>query len=496
MTLFRRKSMKDLGHDAVADHTLRRALGPWHLVLLGIGAVIGAGIFSLTGLAAATNAGPAIIISFLMSGFACALAALCYSEMASMIPVAGSAYTYSYATMGELMAWIIGWDLVLEYAVAAVTVAIAWSGYLVSFLGDFGVTVPAVLTASPGTVITLVDGSTVTALFNLPAVLISVATAALPVIGIRESAQANAVIVVIKVVVIIIFVVVGLSFVNSDNLTPFVPPNTGTFGVFGWSGVLRAAGVVFFAYIGFDAVSTAAQEARNPQRDMPIGILGSLAICTVLYILVSYVLVGMVDYRQLNVPDPIAVGIDATGIEWLQPLVKLGALMGLSSVILVSILGQSRIFYTMSRDGLLPPFMGIVHPRRQTPHVALIVIGVFVAVGAALVPLRVVGELVSIGTLLAFLLVSVGVWVLRRREPEIPRPFRTPWVPFVPLLSAACCLVLMLGLPGDTWIRLVVWLVIGLTIYFSYGRHHSALNRRGDAAPGGRGDGPAVSKVR
>jgi APA family basic amino acid/polyamine antiporter len=381
--------------------------------------------------------------------------------------------------MGELLAWIIGWDLVLEYSVAAVTVAIAWSGYMVSFLGDFGVVLPAVLTASPGTVITLVDGTTVTALFNLPAVLISVATAALLIVGIRESATANAIIVVIKVVVIIIFVAVGVSFVNSDNLTPFVPPNTGTFGEYGWSGVLRAAGIVFFAYIGFDAVSTAAQEARNPQKDMPIGILGSLAICTLLYVLVSYVLVGMVDYRQLNVPDPIAVGINATGIEWLQPLVKLGALMGLSSVILVSILGQSRIFYTMSRDGLLPPFMGAVHPRRRTPHVALIVIGVFVAVGAALVPLRVVGELVSIGTLFAFLLVSVGVWVLRRREPEIPRPFRTPWVPFVPLLSAASCLVLMVFLPGDTWIRLLVWLIIGLTVYFGYGRRHSVLGRKG-----------------
>ena len=480
MSLFRRKSIEALTREAGAEGQLRRALGPVHLVLLGIGAVIGAGIFSLTGLAAATNAGPAIVFSFVLSGIACALAGLCYSEMASMIPVAGSAYTYSYATMGELLAWIIGWDLVLEYAVSAVTVSIAWSGYAVSFLRDFGVNVPAQLTASPGTVITLSDGSTVTALFNLPAIFVGLAIAGLLIMGIRESATANAIIVVIKVIVLLIFVAVGASFIDSDNLTPFVPPNTGVFGEFGWSGVLRAAGVVFFAYIGFDAVSTAAQEARNPQKDMPIGILGSLALCTLIYVLVSYVLVGLVDYRQLNVSDPVAVGIDATGIEWLQPLIKLGALMGLSSVILVSILGQSRIFYSMSRDGLLPPFMGAVHARRQTPYVALIVIGLCVAAASALVPLRVVGELVSIGTLLAFLLVSLGVLVLRKREPSIPRPFRTPWVPFLPILSAVFCLVLMIGLPGDTWIRLVVWLVIGLAIYFGYSRRHSALNRGGE----------------
>ena len=483
MSLFRRKPMHALMHEVDSDESLKRALGPGHLVMLGIGAVIGAGIFSLTGLAAATNAGPAVVVSFMLSGFACALAGLCYAEMASMIPVAGSAYTYSYATMGELLAWIIGWDLILEYSVAAVTVAIAWSGYMVSFLADFGVSIPATLTASPGTVITLADGTTVEALFNLPAVLISLALAALLILGIRESATANAIIVMIKLAVILVFVAVGASFVNGDNLTPFVPQNSGTFGEYGWSGVLRAAGIVFFAYVGFDAVSTAAQEARNPQRDMPIGILGSLVICTLLYVAVSYVLVGMVDYRQLNVPDPIAVGIDATGIGWLQPLVKLGALMGLSSVILVSILGQSRIFYSMSRDGLLPPFMGSIHPRRQTPHVALIVIGVFVAAAAAVVPLRVVGELVSIGTLFAFLLVSVGVWVLRRREPGIRRPFRTPWVPFVPILSAVSCLVLMLGLPGDTWIRLFVWLAVGMAIYFGYGRRRSALGRTPSGMP-------------
>lgn len=482
-------------------HSLAKVLGPWNLTSLGIGCIIGAGIFVLTGSAAANYAGPAISLSFIFSAISCALAGLCYAEFASMIPRAGSAYTYAYATMGELMAWIIGWDLVLEYLCGASTVAVGWSGYVVSFLRDFGITIPAQLTAATGTVlIQLPEGGWVqstaalaaqltakglnpatmphlTALFNLPAVLITGIVTVLLVVGIRESAHFNNLIVLVKVAVILMFIGVGFFFVKVQNWTPFLPPNTGAFGDFGWSGVLRGAGVIFFAYIGFDAVSTAAQEAKNPQRDMPIGILGSLVICTVLYILVSLVMTGMVKYTHLAVPDPIAVAVNAAGdrLFWLRPFIKIGAIAGLSSVILVLLLGQTRVFYSMSHDGLLPPAFSKVHAKFRTPYVTTLVTGVVAAVVSGTFRISELGELVSIGTLLAFIIVCVGVLILRWRHPEISRAFKTPGLPYVPILGVAACLAQMVGLPGITWLRLVIWMVVGFVIYFLYSRRHSKV---------------------
>src|SRR5690349_8228512 len=394
----------------------------------------------------------------IISAVGCAFAGLCYAEFASMVPVAGSAYTYAYATVGEIFAWIIGWDLILEYALSAATVAVGWGGYFISLAHDAGIDIPAAVAAPP---------------FNLPAIAIVLIVSGLLLIGIKESADTNTVLVLIKVVVLIVFVAAGARYVTRANLTPLVPPNTGSFGEFGWSGVLRGAGVMFFAYIGFDAVSTAAQEAKNPQRDMPIGILGSLAICTVLYILVAIVLLGIVPYQRLDVADPLAVGIDATGLRWLAPFVKVAALFGLFSTMLVQMLAQTRIFYSMSRDGLLPPLFGVVHPRFRTPHLSTLLVGGIVACVAGFTPITVLGQLVSIGTLLAFVLVSIGVIVLRRTSPDVPRPFRTPGVPFVPIAGAAICFAQMIGLPIATWERLVIWLVIGLTVYALYGRRHA-----------------------
>ena len=485
------------------EHSLKRALGATNLITLGIGAIIGAGIFVLTGAAAAQYAGPAIVLSFILAGIACAFAGLCYSEFAALIPIAGSAYTYGYATLGEIFAWIIGWDLILEYAFGAATVASGWSGYVNSFLQDYGIHLPPSLTATPGTDMVMynnrwdrlttilptlqahgVDPASLAhaqGSFNLVAFIGIVIVTAILVIGIQESANFNSAIVIIKVAIVLTFIAIAGGFilkhpeVAAHNWHPFIPPNTGEFGHYGWSGIVRGAGVIFFAYIGFDAVSTAAQEAKKPQRDMPIGILGSLVICTILYILVSGVLTGIVSYTTLNVPDPVAVGIDHAGVRWGSVLVKLGAIAGLGSVMLVMLLGQSRVFYSMSRDGLLPQWAGAVHPRFRTPWISSITVGIFVAIFASLIPIGILGELVSIGTLLAFVIVCAGVWILRVRRPELHRPFKTPMVPLVPILGILVSGLMMVSLPLSTWLRLIIWLAIGMVIYFGYGRHHSRV---------------------
>lgn len=484
MNLLRRKSVTQLQADALTDNRLKRALGATNLTALGIGAIIGTGIFVLTGTVAAQNAGPAVILSFVLSGVASIFAALCYSEFASLVPMAGSAYTYGYATLGELFAWIIGWDLILEYALGAVTVSIGWSGYVVSFLSDIGIHIPPELSAARGTLIPLADGTQVAAIFNLPAVIIIAIVTFLLVIGIRESATVNNVIVFVKVAVVLLFIFGAAHAIKSANWHPFMPPSTGVRGHFGWSGVMQGAGIVFFAYIGFDAVSTAAQEAKNPQRDMPIGIIGSLLICTVLYIAVSAVATGIVPYLQLDVPDPIAVAADHAGLGWMAGLIKLGAIAGLSSVILVMLLGQSRIFWTMADDGLLPPFVTKVHPKFCTPWITTIMTGIVVAIFAAVFTVREAGSLVSIGTLLAFVIVSIGVLVLRVREPDLPRTFKTPAVWFVAPMGALSALYLMISLPWRTWERLIIWFVIGMVVYFLYGVRRSNLAKpRGNAAP-------------
>jgi APA family basic amino acid/polyamine antiporter len=477
--LFATKSIDLLMKQAAdTEHGLKRALSAVDLTMLGVGAIIGAGIFVLTGQAAAQHAGPAIVLSFVFAAIACAFAGLCYAEMASMIPIAGSAYTYSYATMGEFLAWIIGWDLILEYSLGAATVAVGWSGYVVSFLKDLGITLPAQFTGGPwAQVATAADGTAIMGIINVPAILIVLVVTTLLVVGIRESANVNTAIVFVKVGVVIAFILAGIKYVNTANWTPFIPPNTGKFEEFGWTGVVTGAGVIFFAYIGFDAVSTAAQEAKNPQRDMPIGILGSLVVCTILYIAVSAVLTGIVPYADLNVPDPMAVGINATGLFWMRYVVKVGAIAGLSSVILVMLMGQPRIFWTMAGDGLLPGVFGKVHPKFRTPYITTILTGGAVAVTAGLFPIGVLGHLVSIGTLFAFILVCAGVWVLRYTRPEIQRPFRAPVIWLVAPLGVVSCFYLMYGLPIETWERLAIWMGLGLVLYFAYGKRHSKLAR-------------------
>jgi APA family basic amino acid/polyamine antiporter len=478
MQLLRKKPIDQLiAESNDTEHGMKKVLTATHLVLLGIGCVIGTGIFVLTGTAAALHAGPAITLSFLLSGVGCVFAGLCYAEFASLLPIAGSAYTYSYATLGEFLAWIIGWDLILEYLFASSTVAVGWSGYIVSFLKDFGIIVPDAWCHSP---IDFIKGSgwfLTGNYINLPSIFIILCVTALLIVGIKESSRFNNIIVVIKVVVVLLFVFFGMHYINTDNWTPYIPANTGLFGQFGISGIFTGAGVIFFAYIGFDAVSTAAQETRNPKRDMPIGILVSLLICMILYVAVASVLTGIVNYKDLNVAAPIALAIDSTGkaLYWLRPLIKIGAIAGLSSVILVLLMGQPRIFYTMAKDGLLPASFSRLHPKFRTPHITTMICGIAAAIIAGFIPINILGELVSIGTLLAFVIVCASVLILRRTRPDLERPFKTPWVPFVPIMGIAICLSQMIALPLDTWLRLVIWMAIGFAIYFLYGYKHSIL---------------------
>lgn len=483
MSLFVKKSLESLRQEAneSGEKTLRRILGPWSLVALGVGVIIGAGLFSITGAVASGFTGPAITISFAIAALGCCFAGLCYAEFASMIPVAGSAYTYSYATMGELVAWIIGWDLVLEYCVAATTVSISWSRYLVVFLEGFGIHLPHALTACPW------DGGVV----NIPAFVIVVLMSLFLIRGTKGSSIFNGIIVFLKVSVVLIFVILGWKYIQMENYTPYIPENTGKLGEFGFSGILRGAAIVFFAFLGFDAVSTAAQETKNPRRDMPIGILMSLFICTLLYILFAHVMTGVVNYTAFeghNGIAPVAIAIehmgqmDASGTiqpdyPWMNRAIVVAILLGYCSVIMVTLLGQSRVFLSMSRDGLLPPLFSHIHPRFRTPARSNLLFMVLVGTLAAFVPAQVAGEMCSIGTLFAFTLVCAGVLIVRRTMPDAPRSFKTPLVPFVPIAGIITCLVMMVFLPADTWIRLVLWMLIGLDIYVSYGIKHSKLGQ-------------------
>ncbi|MGB6975073.1 MAG: amino acid permease [Terracidiphilus sp.] len=488
--------------EETGEHSLKRALGPINLITLGIGAIIGTGIFVLTGPVAATAAGPAIVLSFIVAGLACAFAGLCYAEFSALLPIAGSSYSYAYTTLGEIVAWIIGWALVLEYAFGAATVAVGWSGYVGSLLQDLGIPLSPALSYAPGTELVKYNGHWapiasvsmkihtaasslphMTSHFDLMALIGIFTMTAILARGIQESANVNTVIVIVKVSVLIVFIGLGIVFLAGHrelammNWHPFIPPNTGHFGEFGWSGVLRGAGIIFFAYIGFDAVSTAAQESRNPQKDMPIGILGSLIICTILYILVAIVLTGLASYTRLNVADPIAVGVDVTGVKWGSYLIKIGAIGGLTSTMLVMLLGQTRVFFTMSHDGLLWNWASKVHPKLRTPFISTIVIGFTVGLLAATLPISTLDELTSIGTLFAFTVVCAGVWVLRRKLPNLKRPFKTPWVPFVPIMGMGISMLMMFSLHLLTWEVFLIWLAVGLIIYFTYSRRHSRVQR-------------------
>lgn len=479
MNLFVRKTKEELLHEADNEggRGLKRVLGAGALVAMGVGVIIGAGLFSVTGIVAGEHTGPAIVLSFALAAVACAFAGLCYAEFASMLPISGSAYTYSYFTMGELVAWIIGWDLVLEYSVAAVAVSISWSRYFCIMMSDIGWPLPAEISACPA------DGG----VFNVPAMLLVVVLSLVLLRGTAGSSRLNDLMVVLKIAVVIAFIVIGFKYIQADNLTPFIPDNEGDFGKYGWSGILRGAAILFFAYIGFDAVSTAAQETKNPRRNMPVGILGSLFVCTLLYILFSFVMTGVVDYHAYIGADSIApaatavahmgpVGADGVVVPaypWLNRAIIVAILLGYTSVVLVMLLGQSRVFYSMSRDGLLPPLFSHLHKRYHTPARSNLLFMVLVGLLAGIVPPGMAGEMTSIGTLFAFALVCIGVIVVRRTQPNAPRGFKTPLVPYVPAAGVVCCVGMMIFLPADTWIRLVMWMLIGIDIYSFYGVRHS-----------------------
>ncbi|MGY2132772.1 amino acid permease [Hymenobacter sp. HD11105] len=480
-----KKSLELLRAEAAetGSHTLKRSLSAFNLVAIGVGVIIGAGLFSLTGIAAANHTGPAVTLSFLVAAVGCAFSALCYAEFASMVPVAGSAYTYSYATLGELFAWIIGWDLVLEYSVGAAAVAISWSQYLTRFLSKYDLHIPAQLVMSPFETATQADGSVVHGIVNLPAILIVVAITAVVIRGTQGSAWVNATIVALKVSVVLVFIALGWQYIDPANYQPYIPANTGTFGEFGLSGILRGAGVIFFVFIGFDIVATMAQEAKKPQRDMPIGIIGSLVVCTILFVLFGHVMTGLANYTEFkNSAAPVAIAIEKTPYAWLSQAIIIAILVGYTSVILVDLLGQSRVFFSMSRDGLLPKIFSEIHPRFQTPYKSNVLLAALISAFAGLVPIQVVGEMTSIGTLLAFVMVCLGVLIMRKQQPDAPRAFRTPWVPLVPILGILTCLLMMVSLPWDTWLRLIIWLAAGLVIYYAYGKKRSKLRLAQEAA--------------